>query len=448
MKEDVEFDTYNMNFDDDYQSDNSDDESDSSDDDDINNDGSEVDSDFEEKEDVTKRQTKKMNQIKSMVRRLDSLMQLVFTHFSQSIRNDKHQQYHPFADGNANTSPSAGPSATSLQTEMYHILLDSFDRTVLKTLRSRYTQFLLFYICSLDPSYADGFAAHLFQHLTDPLRPNVTRIAASSYISSYVARAKFMKPETIQQIMGNLSEWCILLLDQYEAATPLTLTGFNNNNSNNNNTSPLAGKHEVFYASIQAIMYIFCFRWRDLVLEEQEDDYEDDLVMEGINDHHQNMTNATVTTATTSVNRKWCPGLRHVSRILTSRLYPLKVCSKPVVDQFLKVARQTNFMYLYTHVETRKDLLLPGVNVDVVSQNGARNLFYTMQTFFPFDPYKLEGSKKFIEDIYFEWIPQDGQEGSDDDSEDDESESEDDEVDDMSAGTAAMSISPSPNHFL
>jgi RNA polymerase I-specific transcription initiation factor RRN3 len=399
-----------------------------------------VDSDFEDKDGADKHQTK--HELKSMVRRLDSLMQIVFTHFSQSIRDDKRQQHQSFADGNINTSPSAGPSATSFQTEMYHILLDSFDRTVLRTLQSRYTQFLLFYICSLDASYADGFAAHLFKHITDPLRPNVTRIAASSYIASYVARAKFMKPETIQRIVGNLSEWCISLLDKYEAETPLTRTG------SNNKTTPSTEKHEVFYASIQAIMYIFCFRWRDLALEEQEDDYEDDLVMEGISDHHQNTTNATATSATTSINGKWCPGLRHVSRILTSRLHPLKVCSKPVVDQFLKVARQTSFMYLYTHVETLKGLSLSGVHVDVVSQHGARNLFYTLQTFFPFDPYKLEGSKKYIDDIYFEWIPLDDQEESDDDSEEDGSDSEDDEVDDMSAGAAAMSISPSPNHFL
>ncbi|KAI8328193.1 RNA polymerase I-specific transcription initiation factor RRN3, partial [Chlamydoabsidia padenii] len=331
MNEDVEFDTYNMNFDEDYESENSDDDSVNGSDDPDNVD-SEVDSDFEDANgDKADKHTKQMRQIKSMVRRLDTLMQLVFTYFS---------------------------SNTSLTThaDIYPILLDSFDRTILKTLRSRYTQFLLFYICSMDPSYTDGFLAHLFQHLTDPLRPNVTRIAAAAYISSYVARAKFMTRNTIQQAMANLSEWCNSLLDQYEATMGPGLT---------------TGKHEVFYASVQAIMYIFCFRWRDL-----QDDDDDELVMEGIND----------TTTDDHHKRKWCPGLRHINRLLTSRLHPLKVCSAPVVRQFVKIALQVNYMYLYSYLEktNKEPLILPGINVNVLSETGAHNLLHTMQTFFPF----------------------------------------------------------------
>ncbi|CAO3588718.1 unnamed protein product [Absidia cylindrospora] len=420
LEEDVEFDTYNMNFDEDYASDASSDEDDDSSDseDDIDKVGnSDIDSDFGDSDDDEQQkqpQSKQMRQVRSMVRRLDSMMQLIFNHFNT-------------------------PTKEFRTDEMYAILLDSFDRTVLKTIRSRYTQFLLFYFCSLDSQYASHFLDHLFQHVTDPLRPNVTRIAAAAYISSYVARAKFMPPEAIQHAMAKLCHYCEDLVDQYEAIhlTSITTT---------NETTPSVDRNEVFYASMQAIMYIFCFRWRDLVLPDADDD-DDDLVMEGVND---NKPPQQPLSPLLENNKKWSRGLRNIPRLLTTRLYPLKVCSTPVVRQFVKIAHHANFMYLYPLLEKNKDMLLSGVNVNATSATGARHLLHTVQTFFPFDPYKLEGSKKFIDGIYFEWIPEDADD-SDSDSDHDSSDQEEDDDDDsdaMSAGMTAMSISPSPNSFL
>lgn len=427
MDEDIEFDTYNMNFDEDYMSDNgqtdSEDESDEDEEDDnddlFDRDGSEVDSDYgggyaSDDEEEKPNESKQLLMVKSMVRKLDTLMHLLLININQGLDSTNHLL------------------------ETYQILLDSFDRTILKTFKSRYTQFLIFYVSSLNSNFNDHFLDHLMQHLMDRTRPNVTRIAAAAYISSYVARAKFMEPSTIQRAINQLCEWCENYIDGVESNLNTTATT-RNNNSNVNGTE----RHDVFYASMQAIMYIFCFRWRDLILQD-----EDNLLLEDDDNDNDEMELSTslgqsFTLPTNMGDKKWCRGLRSMPRLLMNKLYPLKICSPPVVRQFARISHQAHFMYIYPLLEKNKEFTIPGVNVNGVSSNGARNLLHTVQTFFPFDPYKLEGSKKFIDPIYFEWI---GDDESDDD--DDEEEEDDEEDEENVAELKAMSISPSPNQFL
>lgn len=385
MDEDIEFDVYDMNFDKDYDSEDSDDDSedDMSDDASVDSQASNVDADRKDS----------IIQIKYMVRKLDAMMHLAFQYFSKCAQS----------------------ASIDVQNEIFYALVDIFDRAVLKTLKSRYTQFLLFYFCSLNVNvYSDYFLEHLIQHITDPLKPNVTRVAAAAYISSYVARAKFLDPNTIQRVVLTLSVWCGGYVDQYEP------------NVRNLDCT----KHDVFYAVIQATMYIFCFRWRDLVIDNELEieDFEDDMIEE-----HRHLTHPE-TGFGNGATRTWCVGLRNLPRLVMSKFNPLKLCAPSVVRQFAKLSRNTHFMYVYPVLEKNRDIFVPGL--------GGSNLLQTVQTFFPFDPYKLDGSRGFVDDIYFEWMAEDDEE---EENSDEESDSEDEDV---TSGMMAMSISPSPTHYL
>ncbi|KAI8074995.1 RNA polymerase I-specific transcription initiation factor RRN3 [Gongronella butleri] len=441
LDDDVEFDTYNMNFDDDYQSEVDSDMEDlggesgeSGEDGDMNGDDSDVDSDYGRDDDDDEEQdeerpkemtTKQQRKVRSMVRKLDSMMSLVLSHVAKKQGSDERH-------------------------DMYNVLLESFDRTVIKTLKSRYTQFLIFYMCSMDTHFSDHFLEHLLQLITDPMRPSVNRIAAAAYVSSYVARAKFMEPAAIQKTVAVLCSYCEQLLDHYEVKYGIDDVSQTVN----------AERYEIFYATLQAVMYIFCFRWRDLTVQ---DDSLDALIDD--NDQPMNATSSNGTASTVSDgkiadtsdemdystlqfgsgDKKWCHGLRNMPRLVMNRLYPLKVCSVPVVRQFAKISHETSFMYIYSIMEKNKDMLIAGVNLDAMNDLGVKNLLHTVQTFFPFDPYKLESSRKYIDGIYFEWIADDD---DDEDESDDEDEDEEDE-ENMSAGMMAMSISPSPtSHYL
>ncbi|EPB87298.1 hypothetical protein HMPREF1544_05919 [Mucor circinelloides 1006PhL] len=396
MDEDVEFDVYNMNFDDDYSSEESEDEADDDDFDEGEGDMSDDASiDSQISHDDTDRKDS-IQQIKNMVRKLDAMMNLAFQYFSKCAQS----------------------ASVDVQNEIFYSLVDIFDRAVLKTLKSRYTQFLLFYFCSLNVNvYSDYFLEHLIQHITDPLKPNVTRVAAAAYIQSYVARAKFLDPSTIQKVILTLSVWCDHYVDQYESSV----------------VSLDCTKHDVFYAVVQATMYIFCFRWRDLVIDNDlqiEEDMEEDMFSE----EHRHLTHPESGFGN-GASRTWCVGLRNLPRLVMSKFNPLKLCAPAVVKQFAKLSRNTHFMYVYPVLEKNREVFVPGL--------GSASLLQTVQTFFPFDPYKLDGSRTYVDDIYFEWIAED-----DDDEDESDEEEEETEDEDVTSGMMAMSISPSPTHYL
>jgi len=160
---------------------------------------------------------------------------------------------------------------------------------------------------------------------------------------------------------------------------------------------------QFFYAVAQAVLLIFCFRWRDLHLEDNESD---DLTIE-------------------PMQKKWIPKLGVVQRAITSKLNPLKVCSTNVVHQFARVARSTGFVYCYTIIENNKrsspGIISPAKSRHSVTRN---TLEADLNTFFPFDPYKLPISYSYIQGVYREWASVALQEDEDEEDEVEEEEEE------------------------
>lgn len=404
LEDEVEMDAFDLNFNADYQDeDDSDDDSDDEDDDAGND--SDSDSDIE---DGLQEETRTATHIKNLVKKLDAMLHLVFRYLKDFNENP-------------NTTPEE-------RQQLFFFLLDLFDRTVLRTFKSRYTQFLIFYYCSLDNmSFPDAFLGHLFNNTFETSKPTVTRIASASYISSYVARAKYIGRTSLRSAIYILSSWCEQYMDANEGAI----------------SGPDVNRHAVFYAVVQAIMYIFCFRWRELV-DDGFDDILNDDTTEADDHHTRRMTGIDGDILTGGIGgsfgaqvagQKWCVGLQPMQHLVTSSLNPLKVCSPAVVRQFSKVANQANFLYVYPILERNKN---------VFYSSNDTNAHVRIESFFPFDPYKLKSSKHFIDNIYREWIADDDDDSSDED-EDEDNEDDDDDDDDVSAGMMAMSISPSPN---
>jgi len=148
-------------------------------------------------------------------------------------------------------------------------------------------------------------------------------------------------------------------------------------------------------------------------------------------------------------------------------------------------------MYIYPILEQNKKTFIPrsygsstmnsgGVDNGGVSSNGQANggaLPHELDTFFPFDPYRLRQSAPFMKGIYQEWENEEEDEDEDEDEEDydeygededgegmheddeelshlgrhnaqQQQQEEDDEDLLMNKSIMAMSISPSPAHFL
>ncbi|KAG2135732.1 RNA polymerase I-specific transcription initiation factor RRN3 [Suillus bovinus] len=296
--------------------------------------------------------------VHDMVSKLDAILKLVFDHFNK---------LHSSIPTSVTSSPSVHPTIThdhdlqshephTLLAIQFHTLLAIFDRSILRTFKSRYTQFLLFWYASLHPEFSDLFLGLLVDKALfgSASASGVERAAASSYLGSFISRALFIDREGAQRAVKVLCAFLGAHLDAVEAG-----------NAASNN-------HSVFYAVVQSIFLVFCFRWRDL--QEEPDEQE--------------------------VGRKiWISELGVVQRVITSDLNPLKVCSQNVVHQFARVAQATDFTYCFSILEANKRAPYPVFAGVAPGSAGPHEL----HTFFPFDPFKLPRSGEYIQGVYREW---------------------------------------------
>ena len=249
--------------------------------------------------------------IKDMVNKLDTILTLVFDHLNRSpfvVRpavsaDSPLSGSPPSTPPTSENQPSTEPQRIALNPELermarrsqFHALLSIFDRSIIRTFKSRYTQFLIFWYTSLDPEFSDLFQGMLVEKaLLDENLPMVTRIAASSYISSFVSRATFVDRESARNVVSVL---CDFLSSRVDVLDQTLRVG-----------GELSGSYcGMFYAVCQAVFLIFCFRWRDLI-EDQAEDVDD-------------LTELHVGRPT----KKWLPRLYVLERVVSSLLNPLKV---------------------------------------------------------------------------------------------------------------------------
>lgn len=111
--------------------------------------------------------------------------------------------------------------------------------------------------------------------------------------------------------------------------------------------------------------------------------------------------------------------------------------------QFARVAHATDFLYCYSIIEANRRVDygskagqhgkpgLPRSSSSFVGPIGVGQTMHTeLNTFFPFDPYRLPRSSSYIQNVYREWssvaIDDDEDEEEEDDSDDEEEEGEED----------------------
>ncbi|EFJ34285.1 hypothetical protein SELMODRAFT_405493 [Selaginella moellendorffii] len=254
--------------------------------------------------------------------KMDHLMELVFEHLHQCAKNERLD-------------------------EVYTTLMVSFKSTVLDTYKSKFTQFLIFYLCSLSPSSCGAnFAGFLCETFVTRSIPSNTRMSAAAYLASYLARANFLPLPVVLSSVSRLVNWCVSFTPTRFDVFKLTDTAL----------------HGVFYAACQAVMYILCFRLRELYAE--------------------------------STQRPLLKGLR-LQQLIEHKLCPLKVCLPSVVEEFV---RQATAIQLISYSGTVE----PSSGFEVLSfkSYGGDN---RLEMFFPFDPYLLRRSDRFIEPIFTHW---------------------------------------------
>jgi RNA polymerase I-specific transcription initiation factor RRN3 len=323
--------------------------------------------------------SKRIKEVQGNVEKMDAILDLLFSIYNPS-----------FLDPNSREA-----------TEMFETLLAHFQKIILPAYRSRHTQFLLFHFAQMADHLVDQFAGTCAQLAFDATRPAVLRQSSAAYLASFVARGIHVQPHVVRTVFDLIGS----KLDGIRTENELSCRG------------PDLRRYGTFYAMTQALLYIFCFRWRDLIIASDIFDEDDSTAFRG-----QDLL--------------WIPGVKEtLFRTIHSKLNPLKICSPPIVSEFAKIAKHLEFMQVYPLLETNKRIRLSqfssGQGSGAIRDSGvgaSDESWHQLDAYFPFDPYQLPVSKKWIEEDYVQWkgIPGLNQE---DDSGDEAAENVDADID-------------------
>ena len=312
-------------------------------------------------------EVKKAN-LKDAIKQIDQIMDMLFQHFAKAT------------------------TSTSLQRrdDAINQLQSLFHDAILPTFRSRHPQFLIFHFAQSSPILVDQFVASCLKTLFDKRQPQILRQSAGAYFSGFVGRGANVSPAIVRDCVDLL---CQQLNDLRKAYEPVC-------------RGPDLKRYSDFYATMQAILYIFCFRWRDLGSISSDPDESDN---EGMAEEYH--FSDTLRSA--------------LNMAIHSPLNPLRICTLSIVEQFAKLAFALQFLYLHSKIEANKHVSLhghwrslsdlhvsqPERDMSWVGDNGM------MEGYFPYDPYHLPISKHWLEGDYVQWKGIPGEQIEDSDSE-------------------------------
>ncbi|KAL8545574.1 hypothetical protein ACS0TY_005640 [Phlomoides rotata] len=227
--------------------------------------------------------------------------------------------------------------------QVFETLLQSFQKTILTAYKSKFSQFVMFYACSLDPENCGKmFADVLVNIFMTSVNPE-WRMSAAAYLASYLARSRFVTLSSVATVLESVVNWCFLYCKNQDG-----------------DINPKA--HKVFYAGCQATMYVLCFRMRQMLVIPR---LKSQLLLMRIED------------------------------ILGHPLSPLQVCLPSIVEEFLRLVKANNVFSLpqtildHGALESEHSRAFGGVE--------------RLDMFFPFDPCLLRKCDRYIRPKYVYW---------------------------------------------
>ncbi|KAK7545704.1 RNA polymerase I-specific transcription initiation factor RRN3 [Phyllosticta citricarpa] len=335
---------------------------------------------------------KRLKKVRESVGKMDAMIDMLFEYYHQI-----------FVKGTAVDSDAT-----------FELFISQFTNTLVPTYRSRHTQFLLFHYAQVSTKYIDRFTGACASMVFDSTRPEIMRLTACAYLASFIARGAHVPTTTVRDVFDVLGHQ----LDNFRVNNEAKCKG------------PDLRRYAIYYAMAQALIYIFCFRWRELVIDETGDlEDEEELLLEG-----RDLT--------------WLPGIKeNLMRNIYCKLNPLKICSPGIVGQFARIAHHLRFLYVFPLVETNKKLRLSKTVSSAVLYGGLQERETALSAklgddalqldgYFPFDPYSLPRSKRWMEGDYKEWKSIPGMEPEAEDDSDTEVPGEESEGEEFEEGTA------------
>lgn len=346
----------------------------------------EMDDDDDVSDDEDDDEELRVQGIKENIHKVDGMIDILFEFYS-----------HPFETGNTDDKENT-----------LTLLLSHFRTIILPTYRSRHPQFLLFHFSQSSPTLVDLFVEECMSIIKNKSQSSIMRQSAAAYLASFVARGAHIPGETVRNVFDAL----LTCLDTARLDYEKDCRG------------PDLRRYGPFYSMSQALLYIFCFRWRDLTNAAIEGDSIDQI---------DDLEPSEVT---------FPPNIGElIQKAIHSPMNPLKICSSGIVMEFARITNHFHLFYIFSKIEANKRVRISTFRSISSFANYAQverevrasdNLGYQLDAYFPFDPYQLPRSRRWLEGDYVEWrgIPGLNKDNDDDDDSEmdgDDNEDEDDE---------------------
>ncbi|KAL4446456.1 hypothetical protein ABPG74_001197 [Tetrahymena malaccensis] len=313
-----------------------------------------IEIDSEIKLDYDAQENEKNSQI--MAEKLDWLMLIIFEFIDYQLK-DKVGSDSCFGQKEEIKQNSLDKKdKAQIEDKFFKIFLNVFSEQILITHQSKYVQFIIFYLCSLRNSFQNAFLNHLVKNITEknPLIYKSTQINSIYYLGSYIARAKYIENESIRKIF----EYLINHLNKY-------IQKFDERQKEENYNEGLHKIHLNLYHLLQAMLYILCYRFK-AVLESKEN------LLQKFHD----------------IMDKAC-----------SNFNALFFISPNIQSVFSDVCLSYGEIQLVELFQKTSQTSQATESISAALQQRAQLL----DNYFPFDPYCLQYSDKFICEIYQNW---------------------------------------------
>ncbi|KAG7398658.1 DNA independent RNA polymerase I transcription factor [Phytophthora boehmeriae] len=339
-------------------------------------------------------------QVDEMADKLDRMMLVMFEHIEQLSASTSTQPDAVTAvESNVDSSVDVHHAAV-----IFKYLLKVFEHSILNTHRSKYPQFLLFYVCQMDPQFQDVFISQLLATSLDPQMPPTTRQSCAAYLASFLGRAKYISVAYLQKALYHLLKWLHDQMDIYDAAHQKLQNEQSTRDGESaaerderlleeslaSDSSDSRGFQESIYIStLQTVCYLVCFRGLEISCSDDGAGYE------------------------------FLRSLGWERLLVTSSGYcPLALCQQTVATEFLNLVETLDLVSeaCLERVDQAVGVVSTSSNKTAKSMERSKKPTSAsasaatllgqrqpLETFFPFDPYLLRRSFRYIGPLYLYW---------------------------------------------
>jgi len=257
---------------------------------------------------------------------------------------------------------------------IFELLMNIFDRMVLRTRNAKFTQFLMFYVCRKRSEFVDSFIERLLQRALSHEEPHVIRLAAINYLASFLARSLYIQVSSTHSALSHMMEWIHQYASQFEARYGSALL--------NGVISIDPQDHIPYFALCQATAYVLMFKGEDLEAEDLR-------------------------------QMNW-------DVIIDSHLKPYTYMSADVLEEFMKYARSKALLksslldqlmgFRKGEERTRHVSMKTSITGKAHFTSARTYVMQILSLDYPFDPCLLKQTAKRVAPYYQQWLSVDGAE--------------------------------------